>query len=331
VSANRVLSTEMGAGISIHTILEELVLEAFAMHLWVTPISNNLMNNSPLILNSSVITLLVISLIASSFTFGVNVCIYPYLHRILDTTNVSESPLFRAVWVFICAASVTRYTGTVGMMQFTIVTFVPLIYIRVPDKLASCSAVYALIFLVITAAHTIAFSEAKRYLPELSNTPLHYDTAVLATHSVVFIITSIYHVLWFASHKHISGLVEQPGFISVIPQAVIRSILVVLSLLLNSGRATETTGVTYTYHAIVEVVQILLLFVTISTFSSWAHCQHANHNRLRTIICAVVTTAMAGMIVNTLEQHVFMLGLFIIGIVVDIVYSTNKSPKNKRV
>jgi hypothetical protein len=303
-----------------------LVLEAFAIHLWATPIANSLMDKIPTILTLEIV------LFVTCATFGVNLCIHPYVHRFLAKPSLSDSPLFRSVWIFICASAVTRYTGTGGIMQFTLVALLPLVYVRVPHLLASCAAVFALLFLVLVAVHNIAFFFAERPSPpeSLSHNNVNSDGYELATHSTVFVFASVYHIIWFASHSHGSNTPNQPSShwkSSTIHHAIFRTLLVgMLSVLVNSGRTTEQLGVTYKYHGTVEILQIVALFVTISTFSSWTHCQHKNHNRLRTIVCSSVTAATSGILQVNMEQQAFMWVVFTFGVIFDVVYRTDTPP-----
>lgn len=266
-----------------------LLLEAFAIHLWVPPIANSLISTRPMIAGSHALTLAVIGSVVAIFTFLVNLWIHPHTHSILAKTGVGESPLFRSVWVFICACAVSRYTGNDGIMQFTVVTILPLVYVRVPEQLASCAAVYAGIFSILCICHHIALFVAGRpFWTEAPVDTTHHHGYSIASHSAVFVATSVYHILWFSSHRHTSDPTQQPSLsyfffpweTSALPLSVFRTILVLLSMFEHVGHATQTDGITYTNQKVVEFLRILFLFTTISTFTAWTHCQHKHHNRL---------------------------------------------------
>jgi hypothetical protein len=314
-----------------------LVLEAFAIFIWTTPMTNSFLGKVPAIADSYMLTALLTALFVSVYTFLLNICIHPYVHTILARTSVCDSPLFRTIWIFICAYTATRYTGAPGIMQFTIVTLVPLIYVHVSDKLAAYSAIYASAFLILGVGHGVAFFGAKQSLSvETQHTTVHLDATVVATHSIVFMINSLYHTLWFSSHRHTSDPAVPPCLSyflfpwdkSKLKVAGFRALLVMTAVLGSSGRMMENPTITYRYHRVVEFFQIVSLFVTISTFTAWTHCQHKYHNRLRTILCASITSATAGMLVDTMEQQLFMWALFLVGIVFDVVY-TIETPKEK--
>ena len=127
-----------------------LVMDAFAIYLWATPLTTSLVSRAPL---GSIGTTVAIAFLV----FIGNMVIHPrrciHFHA---KTNIAENPLFRALWLYTCADAVSHSTGGTGaVMSFTIVVFLPLIYARVPASLAACSALYATAFFVLTIARAV--------------------------------------------------------------------------------------------------------------------------------------------------------------------------------
>jgi hypothetical protein len=293
-----------------------LLLDAFSMQLWLMPLVDSIMGSIPMGASATASTLCV-AIILAVVTFVLNVSVYPHLHPFLAHSRVGDSPLFRAVWVYTCAAAVTRYTGGAGVMSFSIVTFVPFVYVRVPDILPVFASLYACVFFVFIAVHNVMSIQAGGSRFARSRVVHSYDVYSMAMHSIVFISSSLYHAVWIASHKYTSDPAQQPVssylFLrwrrwGILP-ALFRTLVLVLCMLNRDG--SETAGSSssvarYQNHDVFRFLMTLCLFATISIYTSWTHCQHLDANKLRNILSASVVAATCGVLALDMEQIAFL-------------------------
>jgi hypothetical protein len=299
-----------------------LVLDAFVVHLWAKPLISDLINitqaSGGIVMTTTTITVLAI------VTFLVNVATHRHLPDFHRDTNLSESAMFRAVWNFTTAASVTRYIGGVSLMPIVIVTFLPLIYVRVPQSTASVSAIYASMFVVFTIWHTMWQEPEIQTYGDMSATHGVYS---IALHWLVFILQTLHHTLWISSHTYTSDTSDDPilclFFVhwrhSRLPISCFRTLVVLLCVFALDAHIDVTA---HGFHKTVKFLQVLFLFATISTYTAWTSCQHTYSTALRNIITASVVASSFGMITQNIEQTAFVFLMFPIAIVIDVVYNT---------
>lgn len=296
-----------------------LIVELFVIYLWSTPLTSNMLQIDRSS-DTDVVTIFIATVI-SLLTFMLNICIHPYLITIHAMTHVSKSPIFRAVWTFTCAVSIRQLTGFVGIIPFTILVFLPLIYVRVSQSLASISAVYAVIYFGVCAVHGLSSVQNKPSVP-LQLITQEAPTAYTVVMSwVVFIASSVHHMTWVSSHTHTSDPSEPPVISylflrwrnSGIPIAIFRTLVVSICMVVVCKPTTYNKSDTF------QFMQALFLFLTISTLTAWTHCQHTNVACLRSILLASVTTAVCGMLVDNVEQMAFLYMSLPLAIFVELV------------
>lgn len=294
-----------------------LVLDAFTMYLWAPPLISSLLNRPTInghIPNINPNTTPIIVII-TMLTFFINVRIAPYiksLHGIVDVTN---SPLFRSLWVFVCTTAITRYTGAIDIMSFAVVVFLPLIYVRVPQGINSVSAIYALMFLTLTIGRSILMLWRKENTGPEAGIIVPPDVYSIGMYWFMFCFTSIYHFVWISSHVHTQEIdsishtiqnIRKNWETSAIPIATFRSIVLILCVFVREKPCQPENHTWYAFHETVEFLQILFLFITISTFTAWTHCQHAYENKFNEILTSTVVSGVSGVIVENIEQMTFL-------------------------
>ena len=292
-----------------------LVLDAFSIYL----VTNTTTTSFVETLNGTTQPLLFVAISTGALTFAMNMFMMPYIRQFVNETGVGDAPLFRSVWLFICATAVTQHTATTGIMTFTIVTFIPYIYIRVRHQLAACAAVYALVFLLFVVRNSVL--SPKRQQPHVNQT----DVYNIISHTCVFILSSLYHIAWFETHKYTSDPDSQipvrsyflfPYRNSTIPLAAFRTVVVVLCVLSgNGGLSDETTPG-------VHFMRILFLLSAISTYTAWIHCQHTHKHTLHTVLSTSVFVSAFGSLVSNIQQTLFAWAVFYIVILIDIFNNT---------
>jgi MFS family permease len=266
------------------------------------------------------------------YTINLAVCTQEnYFHRI---TNARESPLFRTLGLCLCVAAIAQHIGG-GVVCFTIVAFLPLIYVRVSERLPSLTAVYASIFILLTFVHSTMLSThaTTAEVAQITHTYIHW---------VLLFIAILYHTLWSSSHRHIPSKSEtlllssffvrredyaRPSTIprtllTVLsnPTAISRTLMAVLCIVVrDTYTGSIHTGTTHFQHTI-YFLRILFLLLTISTFLSWTHCQHSHRNSLSSVLAASVVTAACGILVENVEQSLFLCLIALIAVWGDIRY-----------
>jgi hypothetical protein len=307
--------------------ISPLVIEVFVIYVWSTPLTTNILQTS---YSSDIkIETVFILFVLALLTFALNVCIYPYLTTIHDTTNISHSPLFRSVWTFTCAVFIRMSTGIVGIIPLTILVFLPLIYVRVPRPLASISAIYAVIFFGVCAIDRL-LSTRTEYSEKVQRvtdtTPVFYN---ISMNWIIFVANSVHHMTWISSHAHTSDRSRPPivsyFFLrwrhSAIPIAIFRTLVVLFCTAFACVSKTHQENQSFI------LVGTLFFFTTISTLTAWVHCQHENVTSLRAILLASVTTAVCGMLADSMEQTTFLYMLLPAAICVELVLAHRHTQK----
>ena len=303
-----------------------LILDTFSIYLTANPITTNLVETLPL--NAGGTTPL-LAVFGGVMTFALNMFMIPYVRRFVHETGVSDTPLFRSVWLFICACAVNRYTASNSIMTFTVVTFIPYVYIRVRHQLAACAAVYALIFLLLTCNN---FVDPFRFEEGPARPFNQNDVYNIMVHTYVFVLSSLYHIARFETHKYTSNpksCLLLPWRNSAIPLATFRTIVVMVCILSgNGGFASDISSTTHTYY---KYMCVLFLLSAISTYTAWTHCQHNHKHRLQNILATSVFTSSFGSLVSNMEQIFFAWTIFYLVIFIDIFNITGSKKKSHAV
>ena len=311
-----------------------LILDAFVMHIWATPLIRSLINGAPVSSNETE-TFGIVS-VAAILTFTVNVFIHPHVLRFHKTTSVSDSPMFRAIWIFSSAVATRRYSVGSPALSFTIITFLPLIYIRIPPYLRVVSSFYGLVFFCLSAGRSCLMFFRQESVRQTMDPSYLHDAYSIGFHWFVFLFSCIHHPIFMSSQVYISDtnthLIENYFFVkwrhSPVPLAAFRTMVLFFCVFI---RENELYGVPYKYHQAVEFLEILFLYLTISTFTAWAHCQHIQANTLRNILTTSVVAASCGMMVETIEQTAFLCFLTPMAIFFDVYYVTRSGSAKKQV
>ena len=309
-----------------------LVLDAFVMHIWATPLIRSLINGAPT--DSGTSETFAIVTVAAILTFTVNICMHPYVLKFHRITSVSDSPMFRAIWIFSSAAATRRYSVGSPALSFTIVAFLPLVYVRIPHHLRVASALYGFVFFCLSAGRTCLMFLRQENVRQPMDLSYPHDAYSVGFHWFVFFFSCLHHPVFMSSQIYISDIntdqIESYFFAkwrhSAIPLAAFRTLVLIFCVFI---RENELHGMPYEYHQAVEFLEVLFLYLTISTFTAWAHCQHVQVNTLRNILTTSVVAASCGMIVETIEQTAFLCFLTPIAISFDLYYITRSGSAKK--
>ena len=336
------------------------VLDGFEVYLWASPITSSILAS---VEPGHNIWCVCIVLLLLSLTLTLNLAILSNAEAFHVRTGVEDSSLFRAGWVFICACAITRYTGDrAGVTAFAVVVVLPLVYVRVSGSLTGCTALFAVAFFVLTLSRSMLEPSPSSTVEHLLWRELNDWEAVSWTVVVaqwaVFVVATSFHAVWAASHAHTLGLdaltpvqayaVPVPAAKSrvsaALPQALFRTGLVLLSLLVREAPAGSSTGARSSSSSssssaphlhTIQFLQALALCVTVSTLTAWTHCQHKRANSLRGVLAATVTAALCGMLVKTIQQTAVLAVLFPGAALLDAFYFTDRAaakptPKRKQ-
>ena len=314
------------------------MLDAFTLHLWATSfatclrdvIETDIREEGNARLWYTAATVVFIALV----TFTISAVGTEHAHLLLTPKGVCESPLFRTVWLFTAMGTVKRHTGAVfGVLPFTIVTFLPLIYVRVSVKLPAFTALYATGFFLCTTFLASRSDRDAVVRIESKECELGGNSYWLAW--VSFIMCCIHHSIWIESHDRFqtaSGrrVTDHPTsstalFAAPCPSlvtwlinpksiqlAIFRTLVVLLSVF------THETPVYFTGWPSVTFLQTLFLFATVSTLAAWTHCQHLEANSLSNILVATVVASTCGILVDSTEQSAYLLVAAAFAIVFEI-------------
>jgi len=299
--------------------LAPLLIDKFVSYIYICPLALALLDRLPPDNTRDTLSKIVLMLFT---VFAINVGVYRYGGLFHKTTDIRESPLFRAAHGCLCIAAIARHTGR-GVVCFTVVTFLPLIYVYVSERLPSVTALYAGIFLGLTGV--------VHFVPVA--TDVTTDMAVDATQSysttmywLLLIYGTTYHALWSSSHRHTSDTDDKPllshFFLvcrnSALPIAITRTLIALLCILGRGTYSGSTPTHRISYHNALHFTRVLSLLVTTSTFLSWAHCQHSHRNTLSSVLAASVLMSACGLLVDNVEQAVCLCLVAPIAIWVDV-------------
>ena len=299
--------------------LAPLLIDQFAIYLYIAPLALALLDSTPFKSDSNTITTIIILVMV----FTLNLVVSRYGEYFHFRTTIRESPLFRAVWVCLHIRCISPHTGS-GVVCFTIVTFLPLIYVRVLELLPSMVALYTSFVFAATVVQAVVF-------PTTVTVPAASEISQTSTTAMKWVLLAfgiVYHALWSSAHRHTSDPFSQPVlsylFVrwrnSSIPTALSRTITSLLFILLRETYVGSKYGGGSQYHYAVYFVRVLFLLATSSTFLAWAHCQHSHRSTLSSILAVSVVASTCGIIVDTVEQSLCLCVVTFIAIYFDIAY-----------
>ena len=126
--------------------------------------------------------------------------IRPHTRRFHATTNVSENPLFRALWLYVCRHRVSHHRGD-GCCHVRHRCGIYTTHNRVPASLAACSALCNCLF-ALSAAHSFL----RQCEPPQSRSPGQSMDSQSDDDSFiqwcVFTLGCVHHTTWTASHTY---------------------------------------------------------------------------------------------------------------------------------
>ena len=285
-----------------------LILDAFTLYLWATSVTTCLKDA----VETDIIGVGVTALFMVLVTFTMSAVRTERAHLLHTPRGVCESPLFRTVWLFAAMGTVKRHTGVmVGVLPFTVVTFLPLIYVRVPVKLPAFTALYATGFFLCTTALALRIDRDAVVHIAPKECELWGISYWLAW--VSFIICCIHHSIWIESQNRFqTGLTDRcvpDHYISFttasytwyvdpksIKMATFRTLVVLFIVL------THETPTYFNERPSVTFLQTLFLFATVSTLAAWTHCQHLETNSLSNVLVSTVVASTCGVLVDSIQQ-----------------------------
>ena len=296
--------------------LTPIMIDAFALYIWATPFITRLLSTVGTTVWWYVATVMVIAML----TFTVNLAAHKHIHWLHSDLRVCESPLFRSVWLFAAMSTVTRHTEGGGVLPFTIVTFLPLVYVRISPLLPPVTALYATGFFVCTILISVTRLGGHNVNAKDTNFSFYESGLDLLS----FTISCAHHSIWIASHKHTRSLqhteyqsqsdTQTDTCTSILGAwvqseatilATFRMLLVIFSILVG-GTPTYSTSVLLEY-PLLGLLQTLFLLATISTLAAWTHGQHQQPTCLSNVLLATVVASSCGMLVDGTGQTVCLL------------------------
>ena len=98
--------------------------------------------------------------------------------------------------------TVVRHIGGGGVLPFTLVTFLPLVYVRISPLLPPITALYATGFFICTIL--VAVTRHGGHTMHATDTSFSVYFSVLELFS--FTLSCVHHSIWIASHNHTRSL-----------------------------------------------------------------------------------------------------------------------------
>jgi hypothetical protein len=292
-----------------------LIIDKFVTYIYICPISILLLDTPHLGTNPSLVPI-IIGILAVVFT--ANIAVYRSDTCYDVTRQTRESPMFRSVYVCLCAALAARRVG-VGIVCFTITTFLPVIYVKVSGLIPQVTAGYVLFFFMMTAINTVNSS---------AEDTTHKVTGSFETFMqwVLLLIGALYHAMWSLPQRHTSDINKKPLFSylfirlrnSPLPIAVSRTIMTLLCVLSRDTYRGRRNMGQNSYWYVVDFIQTLSLLITISTFLAWSHCQHSYRNSLSTVLSAAVVSAACGILIENAAQAICLCVICGVAVWVDV-------------
>ena len=291
--------------------LTSLILDAFVLQMWATPFTTRLFDTVGTTVEWQVFIVILVAVLTFTFSLVTNI----NTDWLNNEVRVCESPLFRSAWLFAAMGAVTRHIGA-GVLPFTIVTFLPLVYVRISPLLPHITALYATGFFVCTIILAVAGGRG-----HATDTSFNWGFFILD--SISLTIICVHHSVWIASHDHTRSL-QQPHdyqglsgtqklnftdprteFSRILYEATRLATfrtLVVLSSMLVIGTPTHSVS-----FLSLSFVRTLFLLATISTSAAWTNCQHQQPTSLRNVLLATVVASSCGMLIDGTGQTAFLL------------------------
>lgn len=298
--------------------LTPLIIDAFVIQIWATPFTTRLYDTVGTTGELQALICIIIAVL--TFTFSLVANLNP--DWLNNEVRVCESPLFRSAWLFAAMGAVTRHIGG-GVLPFTIVTFLPLVYVRISPLLPPITALYATGFFVCTII--LAFTGGRGHATDTS-----FNWGFLFLELMSLAIICVHHSVWIASHHYTRSLQKphdshRASGTQTDPRAELRRIrdeatllatfrmLVVLVSMIFIGTPTHSVN-----FLSLSLIRTLFMLATISTSAAWTHCQHQQPTSLRNILLATVVASSCGMLVDGTGQTAFLLVAAPLAIALDV-------------
>ena len=291
--------------------LTPLVIDAFTLYMWATPFTTHLLATVGTTAGWYVTTVMTVAML----TFTVSIVTYKHVNWLHEEVGVSESPLFRSVWLFAAMGTVVRHVGGVGVLPFTLVTFLPLVYVRISPLLPPITALYATGFFICTTL----VASTRHGGPAIHATGTSFSAYISVLELLSFTISCAHHSIWIASHNHTRPLppteYQGPSDTKTDPITSLTRLIYAESTQLAAFRTlvvlfSMLVGGTHTYPASflpICFLQTLFLLATISTLAAWTHCQHQQPASLSQVLLATVVASSCGMLVDGIGQTACLL------------------------
>jgi hypothetical protein len=308
--------------------LVPLIIDKFVLYIYICPISIFLLDTPHPDTNPNTVAVIFGILVV---VFIVNIAVYTSETCYYVTCQTRESPMFRSVYVCLCTALAARWVG-VGIVCFTITTFLPVIYVNVSGLIPQVTAGYVMLFFILTAINTIN-SPAEDTTHKV--TVIGWSETFMQW--VLLIVGVLYHAIWSSTHRHTSDITQKPLFSylfirlrnSPLPIAMSRTIMTLLCVVLrDTYRGRRNMAQNSSWYA-VDFIQTLSLLITMSTFLAWSHCQHSHRNSLSTVLSAAVVSAACGILIENAAQAICLCVIAGVAVWVDVSQSRKVNRNTK--